>query len=194
MTDEEKKPDEVSAEETQQDTELIDVAADSQARVDEAEREREQFKTIAARAQADLVNYRRRAEEEKDEIRRNAKSSLLFKILSTVDDLHRALDMIPEDESPAWVEGIELVQRNISSVLDSEGVTKLDTLGKPYNPEHAEALQFQETADADDGSVIEVYREGYMYRDRVLRAAQVIVAKRPEQQEATELNNDKETE
>ena len=194
MTDEELKPDEVSAGEQQQDTEPIDTAGDSQARVDEAEREREQFKTIAARAQADLVNYRRRAEEEKDEIRRNAKSTLLFKILSTVDDLHRALAMIPEDESPAWVEGLELVQRNIGNVLDSEGVTKLDTLGQPYNPEHAEALQFQEAADADDGSVIEGYREGYMYRDRVLRAAQVVVAKRPEQQEPPGFNEDKETE
>ena len=173
-----------------------DEADDLQARLEEAEREREQFKGIAARAQADLVNYRRRAEEEKDEIRRNAKSTLLMKMLSTVDDLDRALAMIPGDESAGWGEGIELVRRNVVNTLDTEGVTKVETLGKPYDPAFAEALLFRETEDGDEGSVIEVFKEGYMYKDRVLRAAQVVVAKRPEQPEtddSNETNSDKET-
>ena len=173
-----------------------DEADDLQARLEEAEREREQFKGIAARAQADLVNYRRRAEEEKDEIRRNAKSTLLMKMLSTVDDLDRALAMIPGDESAGWGEGIELVRRNVVNTLDSEGVTKIETLGKPYDPAFAEALLFRETEDGDERSVIEVFKEGYMYKDRVLRAAQVVVAKRPEQPEtddSNETNSDKET-
>lgn len=194
MTDEETKPDEVSAGDPQHETEPIDLTTDLQARLDEVEREREQFKTIAARAQADLVNYRRRAEDEKDEIRRNAKSTLLFKVLSTVDDLDRALAMVPDDESPGWVEGIQLVRRNTINVLDTEGVTKLETLGKPYDPGQAEALQFQETTNADEGTVIEVYREGYEYKDRVLRAAQVVVAKQPEDRDEIESNIDKETE
>ena len=173
-----------------------DEADDLQARLEEAEREREQFKGIAARAQADLVNYRRRAEEEKDEIRRNAKSTLLMKMLSTVDDLDRALAMIPGDESAGWGEGIELVRRNVVNTLDTESVTKVETLGKPYDPAFAEALLFRETEDGDEGSVIEVFKEGYMYKDRVLRAAQVVVAKRPEQPEtddSNETNSDKET-
>ena len=174
-----------------------DAADDLQARLEEAEREREQFKGIAARAQADLVNYRRRAEEEKDEIRRSAKSTLLIKMLSTVDDLDRALAMIPGDQSAGWGEGIELVRRNVVNTLDSEGVTHVETLGKLYDPAYAEALLFRETEDGDEGTVIEVFKEGYMYKDRVLRAAQVVVAKRPEQPEATdtnEMDSDKETE
>ncbi len=173
-----------------------DEADDLQARLEEAEREREQFKGIAARAQADLVNYRRRAEEEKDEIRRNAKSTLLVKMLSTVDDLDRALAMIPGDQSAGWSEGIELVRRNVVNTLDAEGVTKVETLGKPYDPAFAEALLFRETEDGDEGTVVEVFKEGYMYRDLVLRAAQVVVAKRPEQPEtddSNETNSDKET-
>jgi molecular chaperone GrpE len=174
-----------------------DAADDLQARLEEAEREREQFKGIAARAQADLVNYRRRAEEEKDEIRRSAKSTLLIKMLSTVDDLDRALAMIPGDQSAGWGEGIELVRRNVVNTLDSEGVTRVETLGKLYDPAYAEALLFRETEDGDEGTVVEVFKEGYMYKDRVLRAAQVVVAKRPEQPEATdtnEMDSDKETE
>ena len=174
-----------------------DEADDLQARLEEAEREREQFRGIAARAQADLVNYRRRAEEEKDEIRRSAKSTLLIKMLSTVDDLDRALAMIPGDQSAGWGEGIELVRRNVVNTLDSEGVTRVETLGKLYDPAYAEALLFRETEDGDEGTVVEVFKEGYMYKDRVLRAAQVVVAKRPEQPEATdtnEMDSDKETE
>ena len=173
-----------------------DEGDDLQARLEEAEREREQFKGIAARAQADLVNYRRRAEAEKDEIQRNAKSALLTKALSTVDDLDRAIAMIPTDESAGWREGIELVRRNVVNMLDVEGVTHVETLGKPYDPAYAEALQFRETEDGEEGTVIEVFREGYMYKDRVLRAAQVVVAKRPERTETDESNKtniDKET-
>ena len=173
-----------------------DDADDVQARLEEAEREREQFKGIAARAQADLVNYRRRAEEEKDEIRLNAKSTLLMNMLSTVDDLDRALAMIPGDQSAGWGEGIELVRRNVMNTLDTEGVTKVETLGKPYDPTFAEALLFRETLDGDEGTVVEVFKEGYLYKDRVLRAAQVVVAKRPEQPEtddSNEMNSDKET-
>ena len=196
MSEHEDGVEEVSAQgQEEENTEDCEGNDDLQARLEEAEREREQFKGIAARAQADLVNYRRRAEEEKDEIRRSAKSTLLTKIISTVDDLDRALAMIPSEASAGWSEGIELVRRNMVGTLDSEGVTRLESLGKPYDPAYAEALQFRETEDGEEGTVVEVYKEGYMYRDRVLRAAQVVVAKRPEQpetDESNETNSDKE--
>ena len=197
MSIHEEGDEEVPSEGREDDGMAGDAADDLQARLEEAEREREQFKGIAARAQADLVNYRRRAEEEKDEIRRSAKSTLLIKMLSTVDDLDRALAMIPGDQSAGWGEGIELVRRNVVNTLDSEGVTHVETLGKLYDPAYAEALLFRETEDGDEGTVVEVFKEGYMYKDRVLRAAQVVVAKRPEQPEATdtnEMDSDKETE
>ena len=196
MSEHEDDAEEVPAQGGEDDVLAGDEADDLQARLEEAEREREQFKGIAARAQADLVNYRRRAEEEKEEIRRSAKSALLMKMLSTVDDLDRAIAMIPTDESAGWSEGIQLVRRNVVNMLDTEGVTKVESLGKPYDPAFAEALLFRETEDGEEGTVVEVFREGYMYKDRVLRAAQVVVAKRPEQSEtddSNETNSDKET-
>ena len=196
MSEHEDDAEEVPAQGGEDDILAGDEADDLQARLEEAEREREQFKGIAARAQADLVNYRRRAEEEKEEIRRSAKSALLMKMLSTVDDLDRAIAMIPTNESAGWSEGIRLVRRNVVNMLDTEGVTKVESLGKPYDPAFAEALLFRETEDGEEGTVVEVFREGYMYKDRVLRAAQVVVAKRPEQPEtddSNETNSDKET-
>ncbi len=196
MSEHEDDAEELPAQGGEDDILAGDEADDLQARLEEAEREREQFKSMAARAQADLVNYRRRAEEEKEEIQRSARSALLMKMLSTVDDLDRAIAMIPTDESAGWAEGIQLVRRNVVNMLDTEGVTKVESLGKPYDPSYAEALLFRETEDGDEGTVVEVFREGYMYKDRVLRAAQVVVAKRPEQPEtddSNETNSDKET-
>ena len=198
MSEHEDDAEEVSGQGGEDDILAGDEADDLQARLEEAEREREQFKSMAARAQADLVNYRRRAEEEKEEIQRSAKSALLMKMLSTVDDLDRAIAMIPTDESAGWAEGIQLVRRNVVNMLDTEGVTKVESMGKPYDPAYAEALLFRETEDGEEGTVVEVFREGYMYKDRVLRAAQVVVAKRPEQPEtddsdSNETNSDKET-
>jgi len=196
MSEPEDDAEELPAEGGEDDILAGDEADDLQARLEEAEREREQFKSMAARAQADLVNYRRRAEEEKEEIQRSAKSALLMKMLSTVDDLDRAIAMIPTDESAGWAEGIQLVRRNVVNMLDTEGVTKVESMGEPYDPAYAEALLFRETEDGEEGTVVEVFREGYMYKDRVLRAAQVVVAKRPEQPEtddSNETNNDKET-
>ena len=134
MSEHEDDAEEVSGQGGEDDILAGDEADDLQARLEEAEREREQFKSMAARAQADLVNYRRRAEEEKEEIQRSAKSALLMKTLSTVDDLDRAIAMMPTDESAGWAEGIQLVRRNVVNMLDTEGVTKVESLGKALRP------------------------------------------------------------
>ncbi|MCI0770830.1 MAG: nucleotide exchange factor GrpE [Chloroflexi bacterium] len=153
----------------------------TQERLEEALREKDQFRSIAQRAQADLINYRKRAADEQKEIRRNANTSLILKVLGIVDDLNRAVDMVPEDAvSPGWMEGLNLVQRNLANVLDSEGVTKIEAEGQPFEPWGHEAVFYQETPDGEHGIVTDVIRDGYKLRDRVIRAAQVVVSKAPE--------------
>jgi molecular chaperone GrpE len=149
--------------------------------LEEALRESAQFRAMAQRAQADLINYKRRSAEEMDELKNAANFGLLLKVVSIADDLDRALSLIPRDAvAPGWLEGLELAQRNIDVALGLEGVTKIEALGKPFDPWEFEAVQHQETPDTQEGHVIKVLREGYRRRDRVLRAAQVIVAKKPE--------------
>ncbi|MCI0869480.1 MAG: nucleotide exchange factor GrpE [Chloroflexi bacterium] len=153
----------------------------TQERLEEALQEKDQFRSIAQRAQADLINYRKRAADEQKEIRRNANTSLILKVLGIVDDLNRAVDMVPEDAvSPGWMEGLNLVQRNLANVLDSEGVTKIEAEGQPFEPWGHEAVFYQETPDGEHGIVTDVIRDGYKLRDRVIRAAQVVVSKAPE--------------
>lgn len=149
--------------------------------VEEIERDRDQFKALAQRAQADLVNYRRRVDDERQELQRNANASLLTKFLGVVDDFERAIDMLPGDASSAgWEEGLLLVKRNLESLLESEGVSKIDTEGKLFDPWEHEAVHYVESTDIEDGTIVQVFRDGYRLHDRVLRASQVIVAKAPD--------------
>ena len=162
-------------------TESVEDENDSiRAELEEALREKDQFRAMAQRAQADLVNYRRRAEDEREEARRSANTGLILKVLNVVDDLGRAVTMVPDDAvAPGWLEGLELVQRNLQNLLDTEGITKIDAKGKPFEPWEHEALLYEETDECEEGLVISVIRDGYRRRDRILRPAQVSVAKAP---------------
>lgn len=149
------------------------------AQLAEAERERDQFRAMAQRAQADLANYKRRAAEDRQQALLNSKADILRKFLGVVDDFGRAIEMLPADADPGWREGLALVRRNLVSVLESEGVSKIDSAGAPFDPRLHEALAYQEIPDTPDGAIAVVTREGYRIDDRLLRPAQVIVAKAP---------------
>ncbi len=160
--------------------EALDEVSLMRAEMEEALREKEQFKVMAQRAQADLVNYRRRAADEQSEIRRNTNSTLLLKFLGIVDDIDRAIELMPEDVAGSgWVDGLEIIRRNMKSILDSEGVEKIEARGQRFEPWEHEAVSYQETPDGEDGMVTDVFRDGYKLHDRVLRAAQVVVSKAP---------------
>lgn len=155
--------------------------------LEEALREKDQFRAMAQRAQADLINYRRRASEEQEELQRNGNSRLLLKTLSIIDDLERALSMIPEDsEAQGWLEGLHLVLRNVNSMFESEGLSKIEAEGKPFEPREHEAVFYEEVEEGEDGMVISIVREGYKLHDKVLRATQVVVSKSPEQENESE--------
>lgn len=154
---------------------------DQMSELEEALREKDQFHKLAQRAQADLVNYRRRAAEEMDEVRYNTNADILLKIVGIVDDFQRALDMLPQDAvEPGWLDGLNLVMRNIENLLESWGVSKIEALGRPFEPWDLDAVHYEETTGSEPGVVTKVFRDGYMLRDKVLRAAQVVVAKEPE--------------
>ena len=157
-----------------------DSVPDDQIGLEEALREKDQFRRLAQRAQADLVNYRRRAAEEVEEVRRRTSADVLLKVIGVVDDMQRALDMVPKEAvAPGWLEGLQLVMRKMEGVLETSGVQKVEALGQPFEPWHLEAVNYVETAEYEPGVVTEVFREGYLLNDMVLRAAQVVVAKEP---------------
>ena len=146
--------------------------------LEEALREKDQFRKMAQRAQADLINFKKRAAQEQEEVRRSATSHLTLGVLSIVDDLDRAIALVPEDAvAEGWLDGLKLIQRNVQHLLDSVGVNRMQALGMSFEPREHEAVAYVETTDGNEGMVVSVVREGYMLRDRVLRAAQVVVSK-----------------
>ncbi len=178
---EEQQPEELKSLEEQMDAEPDQLTL-LQAELDEGLREREQYKNMAQRSQADLVNYRRRAAEEIADARERANSQLLTRMLSVADDLGRALEHIPEDAvAPGWLDGLLLVQRNLENVLEAEGLSKIETAtGQPFDASEHEAVFFDPDSGAEEGTVVQVIRVGYRLRERVLRAAQVSVSRPPE--------------
>jgi len=161
--------------------------------LEEALREKEQFRAMAQRAQADLVNYKRRAAEEQQEVRRAANTQLLLGLLSLADDLKRALEMVPDDAvAPGWLDGLRLVERNLVNLLDASGVTKMEAKGQPFEPWEHEAVLHEEAPNGQEGTVVRVIRDGYKLYDRVLRAAQVSVAKAPEPEHEPDSSEQKE--
>ena len=140
--------------------------------------ERDQLKSALQRAQADLVNYRTRAEAERNDLLKYANNRLLARFLPILDELSMALDQAPKSGTPeSLVEGFRLISRKLHSLLELEGVKQIEAQGKYFDPSEHEALAQQESRDCKDGHVLIVVRQGYKLHDRVLRPAQVIVAK-----------------
>lgn len=148
------------------------------ARLAEAEQEREQFKRLLQRTQADFINYRKRAEDEKREQEQVANARLVRSLLQVVDDFQMAVDhaaQVPGE--PSWKEGFGLIYRKLLSVLEAEGVVRMEPLGKPFDPFEHEAIAYREAEGSCEGTVVEVLQAGYKMHGKVLRPARVVVAK-----------------
>ena len=134
------------------------------------------------RGQADLSNARRRHDEERLTIQRQANSRLLVGLLPIVDELDLAMNHLESgaitstpDASDSWTEGVRLIQRKLATFLETQGVARIECLGEPFNPELHEAVGMAQVGDAESGSIVEVLRQGYRLHDRVVQVAQVVV-------------------
>jgi molecular chaperone GrpE len=113
-------------------------------------------------------------------------SRLISKILPMMEDLDLALAHAANDsgEAPAvgatWLEGVKLIQRKFASLLESEGVTVIESVGAPFNPLEHEALGTEESTVHSPGYVTQTVRRGYRLHDRIIQPAQVIVAREPQ--------------
>lgn len=134
------------------------------------------------RAEADLQNYRRRAQRDLEESVRFAEDRLLLESIAHLDDLDRALTMAREARAPdPWVQGVQLVANRVLDDLARHGVTPIQALGERFDPElHEAMLEVDAPADVEPGHIVQVVREGYRRGPRALRAARVVVARRPE--------------
>lgn len=156
------------------------------AEAQEARRERDQFRNMAMLAQADLANYRKRVDEEREQLLRAASAQVLLRLFPILDDLDRALAQAPQADSLPWVEGMQLIGKKFRAFLDDAGVQRIDPLGKPLDPWEHEVVAYLEPAPGlPEGQVVGVVAVGYKLNGRVLRPAQVVVTKAAVQQGPT---------
>ena len=134
------------------------------------------------RTSADFDNYKKRAAREKQEAIKYANENLLQKLVPVMEHLEMALAAAqaggPEAGEPLQA-GVSMIGQQFKNVLAEAGLEEVDALGKPFDPNLHEALSQQETKDAPEGQVVQQLRKGYKFRDRLLRAASVVVAKQP---------------
>ena len=130
------------------------------------------------RARAEFANYKKRNEQERQELFKLANSTLIVRLLPIFDDFERAFQTLPSNLlSLTWIDGVALIYRRLQAILDGEGLTPMETEGQSFDPLVHEAVTYEESAEHQEGQIIGEVQRGYKLGDRVLRPALVRVAK-----------------
>ena len=130
------------------------------------------------RSQAELINYKRRKDEETSRIIKYAEEDILKGFLPILDNFERAINMDDnnlEDEVSKFLQGFKLMYKQIKDLLTKFEVKEMDCLGKEFDPTYHQAVTTGKDESKESGIILEVLQKGYMYKDKVLRTAMVKV-------------------
>jgi molecular chaperone GrpE len=133
------------------------------------------------RQTADFENYKKRVARERQDATKYANESLLQKLVPIVDNFEAALAAAkaPNASAESLQTGVNMIHTQLKSALADAGLEEIDASNKTFDPNLHEAVSQQETADVPEGQVVQQLRKGYKLRDRLIRPATVIVAKKP---------------
>lgn len=146
-------------------------------KINALQQEINQYKELALRKAAEFENYKRRTENDQLNLLKYAAESLIIKLLPTIDDLERSLSHMNEETDIQKIkEGVQLIYNKFLKTLDDQGVKKIESIGKPFDVEFHEALMQRADDSVPPHTVIDELETGYMYKDRVIRHAKVIVS------------------
>lgn len=164
-----------TSEDVANNTEQLSAEVDAlKKKLEESETRTSEYKDSWLRSQAEFQNYRKRIERDNEMMYATMKGDIIKKVLPVLDDLERALQNRPTDDP--WANGIELVVRKFQTLLDNEGVKKIEAIGMEFDPNFHEAISHEPADGTQSGHVIGVVQNGYMIGDRVIRPALVRVA------------------
>lgn len=141
--------------------------------------EKDELMNTLVRRQADFENYRKRVEKERQADRHRGVEGLVERLLPVLDAFDRALDARHSPPDAEYRTGFELIRRQLWDALAKEGLTRIESVGKEFDPHRHHAIERVETGDYPDGSVIDELQPGYTFHGRVLRPAMVRVAAEP---------------
>lgn len=154
-------------------------------RAEQAEKNYDDVNGKYIRLRAEFDNYKRRTLQEKELDFKYAAESFLRKLIPVVDDFDRSMLFLESGADPVKLaEGIKLVYDKLQKVLADEQVKKFESLNKPFNVEYHIALMKQPSAEHPSETVLQEFLPGYLYKDKILRHAQVVVSELPEEADA----------
>jgi molecular chaperone GrpE len=172
-----KKTETTLPEETAANPENATVPAEN---VADAQAEAAKWKDHAARNQAELENYRKRVAREREDDIKRARAGLLEDLLPVLDNFELGmLEVRKGDPKSPIVVGMEMIERQLKDFMTSAGVEAIEAIGAPFDPNLHEAVSQEPSKDVPEGKIIRQLRKGYKLRDRLLRAAMVVVSKGP---------------
>lgn len=134
------------------------------------------------RIAADAENFKKRMERDKERMLKYAGENILRELLTTADNLERALEQgrtgsgDAQKKLDAMLEGVELTSKGLLSVLEKFEVTPIESVGREFNPDEMDALTMENSEEVPANHVVQEFAKGYRFKDRVLRHAQVIVS------------------
>jgi len=148
-----------------------------QQKIEELEKERDSWKDKFLRKAAEFENYKKRVENDQIALLNYAAESFIRKILPVVDDFERSLQHLNDAQDLENIKkGIELIYNKMIKFLEEQGVTKIESVGKPFDVHFHEAVMQKEDPNAEPHTVLEELEKGYMLKDKVIRFAKVIVS------------------
>ncbi len=130
-------------------------------------------------AKADLINYRKRKDEEVTKMLKFCNEDLIKQILPIMDNFERAIKLDDdnlEDEVSKFLEGFKMIYCNMQNVMDNFEVKPIDGANKPFDPVYHNAIMVEQREGVEPGMVLEVLQKGYIYKDKVIRPAMVKVS------------------
>ncbi len=151
------------------------------AKIEQLEKERDDLKDKYLRKAAEFENYKRRTEQEFSSLTKYANEQLITDLLPVIDDFERSLHVSKDRrEFGPFYKGIEMIYHKLLKLLESKGVSAIESQGKPFDVDLHDALMQTPKSDIEPNTVVEEVEKGYMYKDKVIRYAKVVVAKEPD--------------
>lgn len=148
-------------------------------KIEELAQKIKELEDKSLRDKAELINFRKRKEEETARLLKYSNESLVKELLPTLDNFERAINMDDdnlEDEVSKFLQGFKMLYCNLVNVLEHYEVKEIDSLNKPFDPTYHQAVMTEKREGVEPGVVIEVMQKGYMLKDKVIRPAMVKVS------------------
>ena len=155
--------------------------------VDETPGDKEEILTAEIKAMndkylrlyAEFENYKKKVQKDKEELVKYANEKLIFELLPVLDSLEMAIEHARDEKNGGIVQGVDNTLKEFLRTLNKFGLTPIEAMGKPFDPSVHHAMSVVEREDVEENRVAEVFRKGYMLKDKVIRAPLVGVSKKP---------------